>query len=117
MGEPPRPVINRAWFPSLINLMLFKVYRKLSWFRDLVGAPTKVNGVVALDPLTGQELWWWVEKEYNHWAATMDEEGIMRRYEYHIDGELICLPDPQGIPLIGGDGTVYFSSSHFGDLV
>merc|ERR1712187_933302 len=45
-----------------------------------------------------------------------DEEQIMSRMQYQIDGDFVCLPDHQGIPLIAGDGTVYGSSSHNGDL-
>jgi hypothetical protein len=67
------------------------------------------NMVVALDALTGETLW---ESEEEPWPS-MVSAG---EYDKHNRGEHFCWPDAQGIPLISGDGTVYTSSSHHGDL-
>mmetsp|Transcript_64274 Transcript_64274/g.141605 ORF Transcript_64274/g.141605 Transcript_64274/m.141605 type:complete len:256 (-) Transcript_64274:15-782(-) len=114
-GHPPWP--PESWgLPDFVKPYVFKAYVKFSWFRTWLGVPSLPNAIVALDPLTGEERWRYVEEEWNHVAAKDDEESFITRSAYHIDGEVICLADPQGIPLIAGDGTVYGSSSHNGDL-
>jgi len=66
--------------------------------------------VIAMDAATGATLWVSEEEPYPHvtGAGEMDEHNA-------TDGN-ICNPDAQGFPLISGDGTVYTSSSHHGDL-
>merc|ERR550532_3618452 len=66
--------------------------------------------VMALDAGTGATLWISEEAPFPHMLAAgeLDEHAA-------TDGS-ICYPDAQGIPLISGDGTVYTSSSHHGDL-
>jgi len=77
-----------------------------------------VNAIVALDAATGKELWRVEEDVWPHlWAA--GDEQMERRLAWkklNPEQEVLCLPDTQGIPLISGDGTVYASSSHTGDL-
>jgi outer membrane protein assembly factor BamB len=68
------------------------------------------NKVYALDAETGDVLW--VIAEDPWW----DPMGAGERNP-HGEGEgTVCYPDPQGIPVISGDGTVYASSSHGGEL-
>jgi len=68
------------------------------------------NMVLVLDAATGETVWQSEDKPWNHVAGAgeMDEHNV-------TDGSM-CLPDPQGIPVIAGDGTIYTSSSHHGDL-
>jgi len=68
------------------------------------------NMVMAMDAATGATLWISEETPYPHMvgAGELDEHNI-------TDGP-VCYPDAQAIPLISGDGTVYSSSSHHGDL-
>jgi outer membrane protein assembly factor BamB len=80
-----------------------------------------VNFVVAMDADTGDVLWQYEEAK---WPGQFSEgdgaEAIAKRESKVALGkaktDTICLPDPQGIPLISGDGTVYMSSSHWGAL-
>jgi len=86
-------------------------------FRETLGVPKMVNAVVAMDAASGDVLWRWEEDIWDHFAAAGDEEKEMLiRAATHSPENEICLPDLQGIPLIAGDGTVYASSSHAGDL-
>jgi len=71
---------------------------------------TMRNFVMALDAGTGETLWISEDTPYPDLVAAGDRD------EHNAtDGE-VCYPDAQGIPLIAGDGTVYTSSSHHGDL-
>jgi len=71
---------------------------------------TMRNFVMALDAGTGETLWISEDTPYPDIVAAGDRD------EHNAtDGE-VCWPDAQGIPLIAGDGTVYTSSSHHGDL-
>merc|ERR550532_3326991 len=74
-----------------------------------VGGATR-NMIVALHAASGEVLWQSEERPYPSFVAAGE-------YDVHnaTDGP-ICYPDAQGIPLISGDGTVYTSSSHHGDL-
>jgi len=67
------------------------------------------NGVIALDAATGATLWQSQERPWNSSFGAGDADQ-------HEEGEGPCWPDAQGIPVIAGDGTVYTSSSHHGDL-
>jgi len=67
------------------------------------------NVIYALDAMTGETLWHSEEEPWNHSYAAGETE------EHEMPGE-VCWPDPQGIPVIAGDGTVYASSSHGGAL-
>merc|ERR1712032_368482 len=58
---------------------------------------------------------------WNLSGAAGDNEGFERRLiDYPQKDptrhEVLCLPDNWGIPSIGGDGTVYASSGHNGNL-
>eukprot|EP00930_Biecheleria_cincta_P074596 TRINITY_DN6180_c0_g1_i5.p1 TRINITY_DN6180_c0_g1~~TRINITY_DN6180_c0_g1_i5.p1 ORF type:complete len:505 (-),score=54.29 TRINITY_DN6180_c0_g1_i5:43-1557(-) len=78
-----------------------------------------LNAVVALDAATGEELWRVEEAPWPNAVAAGDEDQLqIERAVNKKDprSELFCLPDIQGIPLLAGDGTVYASSSHNGDL-
>lgn len=79
-----------------------------------------VNAVVALDATTGNLLWRFDEKPWPYSSAAGDfgEDFARRKEEQKTDPrrEIMCLPDPQGIPLIAGDGKVYSTSSHNGDM-
>eukprot|EP00930_Biecheleria_cincta_P019947 TRINITY_DN150_c0_g1_i1.p1 TRINITY_DN150_c0_g1~~TRINITY_DN150_c0_g1_i1.p1 ORF type:complete len:328 (-),score=57.98 TRINITY_DN150_c0_g1_i1:173-1156(-) len=68
------------------------------------------NMVLVVDAATGQTMWQSQDMPWHHAVAAgeLDEHNV-------TDGS-ICLPDPQGIPVISGDGTIYTSSSHHGDL-
>merc|ERR1711972_784310 len=66
--------------------------------------------VMAFDAATGATLWSSEEEPYDHVVGAGERDK-----HYSLDGE-VCYPDAQGIPLISGDGTVYTSSSHHGDL-
>jgi outer membrane protein assembly factor BamB len=86
-------------------------------FREELHTPKQVNAVVAMDATTGSVLWRWEEDVWDHIAAAGDEgHAASKRYIEQSPENPICLPDLQGIPLITGDGTVYASSSHGGDL-
>merc|ERR1719343_1774246 len=67
------------------------------------------NLVMALDAATGETLWFSEDEPWPSMVGAGD-------YDQHDAGEGACWPDAQGIPLISGDGTVYTSSSHHGDL-
>ena len=94
LGDNPVPPIP----PELNFAMLAKL-----------GGPTR-NIVVAFDAGTGEPLWETEEEPFPSFVAAgeLDEHNA-------TDGSA-CWPDAQGIPLISGDGTVYTSSSHHGDL-
>lgn len=117
-GPPNFPLWNwQLWLPSILKKTIWSWYTSdYEWVGRLLLLPGLPNAIVNLDPLTGEERWRYVEKEWHHIASKNDEQGWVRRLTWHIDSELMCLPDPQGIPLIAGDGTVYGSSSHNGDL-
>merc|ERR1711972_1315554 len=66
--------------------------------------------VMAFDAATGATLWSSEEEPYLHTTGAGENNK-----HAPIDGP-VCWPDAQGIPLISGDGTVYTSSSHHGDL-
>mmetsp|Transcript_105674 Transcript_105674/g.235917 ORF Transcript_105674/g.235917 Transcript_105674/m.235917 type:complete len:478 (-) Transcript_105674:144-1577(-) len=68
------------------------------------------NWVIAVDAGTGATLW--VSEDRPFPSAV----GAGETDEHNITDGLYCWPDAQGIPLISGDGTVYTSSSHHGDL-
>jgi len=67
------------------------------------------NGVIALDAATGETIWHSQDRPWNSIVGAGDTDE-------HEEGEGPCWPDAQGIPVIAGDGTVYTSSSHHGDL-
>jgi len=68
------------------------------------------NTVFALDAMTGETLW---HSEEEPWYIPFSAG----ENETHGEGEgFMCRPDPQGIPVIASDGTVYASSSHGGEL-
>jgi len=85
--------------------------------RKKLGVPNYVNAVVVMDATTGDVIWRWEEKVWDHFSAAGDEgpEMPQRLLAGKPDG-FMCLPDLQGIPLIAGDGTIYASSGHSGDL-
>jgi len=68
------------------------------------------NYVMAFDAGTGETLWISEDRQFPDAVAAGDRD------EHNATENSICLPDAQGIPLIAGDGTVYTSSSHHGDL-
>jgi len=124
-GMPKYPglsLLARDWVPQWLQQLWYEeVYLKSSWVRRrILGVPLLNNAVVALDAETGEDIWWTHEAPWDRYAMAGDEErAVERRRREARDPERedwICLPDPQGIPLIAGDGTVYASSSHTGDL-
>jgi len=76
------------------------------------------NSVLALDAETGKEIWRYDEAPWAHLMAAGDERilGRIVKKATNPKTDVMCLPDTQGIPLIAGDGTVYMSSSHGGEL-
>jgi len=68
------------------------------------------NVVYTLDAATGDELWQSEEEPYNLLTAAGERE------QHNPDDGFACVPDSQAIPLIAGDGTVFASSSHNGQL-
>jgi len=76
------------------------------------------NALVAMDAETGRLLWRYEEPRWNHLVAAGDEwmSERLQISKTNPKTDVLCLPDPQGIPLISGDGTVYMSSSHSGEL-
>ena len=68
------------------------------------------NGVLAMDAATGATLWY---SEDRSWPSVV---GAGETDEHNATDGIACWPDAQGIPVIAGDGTVYTSSSHHGDL-
>jgi len=85
--------------------------------RKKMGVPNYVNAVVVMDASTGNEIWRWEAPKWDHFAAAGDEgPSVIRRLLTNSPENPFCLPDLQGIPLISGDGTIYSSSSHNGDL-
>mmetsp|Transcript_134032 Transcript_134032/g.218219 ORF Transcript_134032/g.218219 Transcript_134032/m.218219 type:complete len:522 (+) Transcript_134032:89-1654(+) len=68
------------------------------------------NFVMAFDAGTGETLWISEDTPYPDLVAAGDRD------EHNATDGPECWPDAQGIPLIAGDGTVYTSSSHHGDL-
>merc|ERR1719188_2026498 len=66
--------------------------------------------VMAVDAGTGATLWMSEDTPFEH-AVAAGESDV-----HNVTDGGICYPDAQGIPLISGDGTVYTSSSHHGDL-
>merc|ERR550525_1838639 len=92
-------------------------YLESSETRQHMGVNPQVNAVVAMDATSGDILWRWEEEPWDHIGAAGDE-GLpaLKRLMEKSPENPICLPDLQGIPVISGDGTVYASSSHGGDL-
>jgi len=68
------------------------------------------NYVMALAAGTGDMLWISEDTPFPYVVAAGDRD------EHNATDGPECWPDAQGIPLIAGDGTVYTSSSHHGDL-
>jgi len=97
-----------------------RLYLGSAWVRRQMGVPPLANAVAAFDAETGETIWWAEEAPWDHFAMAGDEERYvertLRKWANPTREDDICLPDPQGIPLIAGDGTVYVSSSHTGDL-
>eukprot|EP00438_Fugacium_kawagutii_P000259 Skav212304 [mRNA] locus=scaffold732:710861:713874:- [translate_table: standard] len=57
------------------------------------------------------------QQVWDHFAAAGDEEKFVERSLHPTKEGVMCLPDAQGIPVINEiDGTVFFSSSHSGNL-
>jgi len=103
--------------PIAANPSLHDAYLSNATFRRSIGARGLSNAIVALDAASGESLWNWTEELWDHFAAAGDEdEGMVRRQSTRSVEGAICLPDTQGIPLISGDGYVYASSSHGGNL-
>merc|ERR1719296_152383 len=73
------------------------------------------NSIVALEAETGRKLWHSDELPWPHEYAAGDDIASIRMRGTGR-GQPFCWPDPQGMPLISGDGTVYASSSHSGVL-
>jgi len=77
------------------------------------------NMVMAMDAASGKVLW---QSEEDPWdrpsAAGDDEKFLERKAQAELDPrrDIACAPDIQGIPVIAGDGTVYASSGHTGDI-
>jgi len=96
---------------------LHRKYMNDAGYRKQIGVKDQKNAVVALDAANGKVIWRWEEKAWDHVAAQGDEdERMLRRLWTRAPGNAECMPDNQGIPLIAGDGTVYASSGHAGDL-
>lgn len=115
-GHPPYPYF---WLvPDPVKDFVWWAYVNLRWFRAffLWPARPKPNMIVALRASDGEEIWRFEEEEWDHAGSKNDEADLLKRLDYQIDGEMFCLPDPWGMPLISGDGTVYGSSGHNGDL-
>jgi len=68
------------------------------------------NMLLVVDAATGQTMWQSEDRPWPHAEAAGELD------EHNVTDGAICLPDPQGIPVISGDGTIYTSSSHHGDL-
>jgi outer membrane protein assembly factor BamB len=96
---------------------LLKGYLNNRTFREQMHPPKFKNAVVAIDATTGNVLWRWEEDVWDYFAAAGDEdEDALKRDREKSPESSVCMPDAQGIPLITGDGTVYASSGHGGDL-
>jgi len=76
------------------------------------------NSLVAMNAETGDLIWQFDEPKWPHLMAAGDNKTAERlaRAARNPKTDVMCLPDNQGIPLVAGDGTVYVSSSHAGDL-
>jgi outer membrane protein assembly factor BamB len=76
------------------------------------------NAIVAMDAKTGDVLWRYDQPKWNHLVAEGDNKAVARELQMAAQPktDVWCLPDPQGIPTISGDGTVYMSSSTSGYL-
>jgi len=77
------------------------------------------NAVVALDAISGEVLWRYDEDVWNQQLAAGDTEKYNERAERartDVRTDTMCSPETQGTPLIAGDGTVYMSSGHGGEL-
>mmetsp|Transcript_56723 Transcript_56723/g.135093 ORF Transcript_56723/g.135093 Transcript_56723/m.135093 type:complete len:525 (+) Transcript_56723:131-1705(+) len=117
-GRPPWP---EHWpIPDWLKAMGYVAQLHVSWFRRYVWfAPSLQNEVVALDGDSGAVLWRYAMPIWDHWAPQSDEADVYQRSTRQAEDPLVdvlCLPDNQGIPLITGDGTVYASDSHRGEL-
>lgn len=102
LGQPPLP-------PSPMNKLLNpmpETYRHR-------------NAVVAMNAISGDVLWRFDEDPWRgaSGAGEVDlfEERVARA-KLDERSDWFCSPDPQGIPLIAGDGIVYTSSGLSGDL-
>merc|ERR1719341_1111995 len=105
----PAPIFMLPW--------LHKQYMRKHWVRKALLAPTWPAATLALDAKNGSTIWKWEEKGWDHWAARGDEDkNMVKRWREGSPEGAICLPDPQAIPVITGDGFVYSSSSHGGNL-
>lgn len=95
--------------------MLYKLTGESRLSSELPLEKSFKNAVVALDAATGEQIWRFDEEPWRH----LEPIGDHLKWERlaHNYGDLpLCDPDTQGIPLIAGDGTVYISSSHNGEL-
>jgi len=129
IGENPRLVTDifrhmdsylpsylREW--SWLHAKLLAWQYEYEWVRRFFEIPVVTeNTVMAADTVTGEVLWQFTEEPWVHWAAAGDEEGFVRRllrFNFRIESQ--CAPDSWAIPIIAGDGTVYASSGHTGNL-
>lgn len=77
------------------------------------------NTVLALDAETGSQLWQFWEPPWTEAAGAGEDARFKQRTaraQFDDREDVMCRPDPQGVPLIGGNGTVYVSSGLSGDL-
>jgi outer membrane protein assembly factor BamB len=77
------------------------------------------NAVVALDAESGEVLWRFNEDPWEKMAGAGESERALERVSRAMKDDqtdVLCTAETQGTPLIGGDGTVYMSSGHSGDL-
>jgi outer membrane protein assembly factor BamB len=79
-----------------------------------------VNVLVTMDATTGDVLWRFEEEPWPYSTAAGDSGPIqaqrMKEAIRNPRRDVICWPDPQAVPVISGDGYIYASSSHNGDL-
>eukprot|EP00747_Dinoflagellata_sp_TGD_P179336 gnl/TRDRNA2_/TRDRNA2_29998_c0_seq1.p1 gnl/TRDRNA2_/TRDRNA2_29998_c0~~gnl/TRDRNA2_/TRDRNA2_29998_c0_seq1.p1 ORF type:complete len:506 (-),score=37.58 gnl/TRDRNA2_/TRDRNA2_29998_c0_seq1:69-1586(-) len=120
----PRMWVPGYWPSSLYSYWFEQVLIELQlgsyWIRRLLGIPILSNSVWALDAESGQVLWRFDEEPWDYLACAGDEQRLLYRAAKALldptRQEVACVPDSWGIPTIGGDGTVYLTSGHNGNL-
>mmetsp|Transcript_108865 Transcript_108865/g.339265 ORF Transcript_108865/g.339265 Transcript_108865/m.339265 type:complete len:402 (+) Transcript_108865:8-1213(+) len=123
-GKPQFPGVSwlqQATLPEWAKVLFYeRVFMKYSWVRRLAGVMLLPNAVPALDAETGKTIWWVEEEPWDHPAMAGDGEPFVKRWDRFWKNttreDPWCQPDPQAIPLITGDGTVYAASGHTGRL-
>jgi outer membrane protein assembly factor BamB len=126
-SPPPKPEVDEYGEPLTPEAKEeMKEYEMKEAYQKGLPEPTQApqpqlrNSVVAMDALSGEILWRFDEDPWDKASGAGEREKFTKRQaraKKDPRADVLCEAHiTQGIPLIAGDGTVYTSSGHSGDL-